>query len=281
MQPIVNQDVTMKYKYGNNDEEFVMCYKSRPFSVMSSSHLPTPTSSYIDHLLVRELGIKMTDFQCKKISFSGVKLRLLGKVSITVQCINNGRLCGNFHLTASVIENLYSHFDTHCIAGQRTNILLRGGYCNSSGAPSESSSPRSSRSSAPRSRTPSPAPSPSRSPSPPVITSYPTTPTKSPPGFGPRPQYSRPRFDTSSRPRHGPGVCSWQHCVLAHGGEIPPDVPGECGYHPQWRLPQDFRACGLRCCGWYCSCLQSRTMPLPRITDGWINYLQDNNYLWS
>ena len=194
-----------------------MCYRSRPFSVMSSSHLPTPTSSYIDHLLVRELGIKMTDFQCKKISFSGVKLRLLGKISITVQCVNNGRLCGNFHLTASVIENLYSHFDTHCIAGQRTNILLRGGFSTSSGAPSESSSPsKSSRSSSPRSRTPSPAPTPTRSPSPPVIKSYPTTPTRSPPGFGPRPQYSRPRFDTSAG--HGPGVCSWQHCVLAHGG---------------------------------------------------------------
>ena len=54
----------MKYCYGNNDEEFVLSYKGRPFSVLTSDELPTPSSSYIDHLLVRELDIKMTDLQC-------------------------------------------------------------------------------------------------------------------------------------------------------------------------------------------------------------------------
>ena len=116
-----NFDVTMKYQYGNHDEEFVLCYKSRPFSVLSSDDLPTPTGSYIDHLLVKELGIKMMDLQCKKMSFSGVKMRMLGRISVSVQCIKNGRTFGNFHLKANVIENLYQHFDTHCIAGKNTD----------------------------------------------------------------------------------------------------------------------------------------------------------------
>ena len=138
---LLEEDVTMKYQYGNNDEEFVLCYKSRPFSVLSSDGLPTPTGSYIDHLLVRELGMKVTDLQCKKMSYSGVKMRMLGKVSVSVQCIRNGRTFGNFHLKASVIENLYHHFDSHCIAGHNTDSLLRGGGNTSSGASSVTSSP--------------------------------------------------------------------------------------------------------------------------------------------
>ena len=106
MKLIENHDVTMKYTYGNQDEEYVLCYKGRPFSVLSSTSLPTPTGSYIDHLLVRELGIKMTDLQCKKFSFGGVKLRLLGKISVTVQSVKDGRTSGNLHLTANVVENL-------------------------------------------------------------------------------------------------------------------------------------------------------------------------------
>ena len=39
-----------------------------------------------DHHLVRELGLKITDVSCKKISFAGKKLRMLGRVSFTAQC---------------------------------------------------------------------------------------------------------------------------------------------------------------------------------------------------
>ena len=119
-------EVTMKYSYGNQDEEFVFCYKNRPFSMLVSSSFPTPTTNFIDHLLVQELGIKMTEFQCKKISFGGRKLRLLGKISCTVQCVKNGNVFGNFHLKCSVIEHLNENFDTHCVAGVKTTALLHG-----------------------------------------------------------------------------------------------------------------------------------------------------------
>ena len=184
---------TMSYSYGNQDEEFVFAYKSRPFAVMLSSRMPTPITSYIDHMLVKELGIKMTDFQCKKISFCGVKLRLLGKVSFTVQCIQEGRISGNFHLTASVVENLSNHFDTHCIAGVKTKALLKGGKdnCTSSGSPSPS---RSSATIPSDCSTPtrdllqriadgniSPEQSPARSSS--------SSPRRHPPGFPPNPRF--------------------------------------------------------------------------------------------
>ena len=137
--------VTMKYCYGNKDEEHVFCYKNRPFSMLVSSILPTPTSNFIDHLLVQELGLKISDLQCKKICFGGRKLRLLGKISCTVQCIVDGNIQGDFHLKASVIEHLNQNFDTHCIAGVKTTALLAGGGSSSDvQTPPRSSLPSSS-----------------------------------------------------------------------------------------------------------------------------------------
>ena len=176
-----NNNITMRYDYGNRDEEFVFAYKNRPFAVLVSASLPTPTSSYIDHHLVMELGLKMTEVQCKKISFGGKKLRILGKISCTVQCVNNGQFFGNFHLRASVIENLTQHFDTHVVAGVQTVALLRGDRAasSSSGAPSPSRE-----SPPPPSRPPRGPPSPRRSPPPASRPASPTRPS-SPPGFPP------------------------------------------------------------------------------------------------
>ena len=117
---------TMKYKYGNQEEEFVFCHKGRPFAILMSPHLPTPSSTFIDHLLVKELGIKMTEIQCKKLSYCGKKLRILGKVSCTIQCVNEGNFIGNFFLKASVVEDLKQHFDTHGIDGNKMAALLQG-----------------------------------------------------------------------------------------------------------------------------------------------------------
>ena len=81
---------TLVYEYANQEREYVFVVKGRPFPCLVSPHLPTPTSSLVDYDLVRDLGLKMTDLQCQKFSFAGHKLRILGKVSLTVQCINNG-----------------------------------------------------------------------------------------------------------------------------------------------------------------------------------------------
>ena len=146
---------TTSYNYNVNEREFVLCYKARPFAVLASPFFPTPSCSYIDHQLVMELGIKMSDISCKKICFAGKKLRLLGKVSFTAQCVKERGIFGNFHFKASVIENLQYHFDTHAIAGSKMTSLLNGN-CSNPSSPSSSPPPSSS-------STPSRAPSPPRS----------------------------------------------------------------------------------------------------------------------
>ena len=117
---------TLSYVYGNGNKEFVFSCKNRTFAVLCSKDLPTPATTMIDHSLVMELGLKVTDLQCKKICFAGRKLRLLGKISTTVQCIKDGKMFANIHLRGSVVENLKDVIDSHCIAGQKFATMLSG-----------------------------------------------------------------------------------------------------------------------------------------------------------
>ena len=203
---------TMKYLYGNQEEEFVFCHKGRPFAILMSPHLPTPSSTFIDHHLVKELKLKMTDLQCKKLSYCGKKLRILGKVSCTIQCVKEGNTVGNFFLKASVVEDLKEHFDTHGIAGNKMAAILQGDdvksiNCTSSGAPSPARSDTSTGSGS-DATIPSECSTPTRillkniaaghqspaeeSPPRPVTPPRPATPPsprRSPPGFPPSPRH--------------------------------------------------------------------------------------------
>jgi len=116
---------TTRYSYGSRDQEFVFCCRGRPFAALVSPNLPTPTSSLIDYDLVKSLGLKMTDLQCKKFYFAGNKMRILGRISTTVQCIQNGRTGSNFHIKGFVIVDLYKILDTHCVAGNKMQEQIR------------------------------------------------------------------------------------------------------------------------------------------------------------
>ena len=116
--------LTSNYKYSNYEEEHIFSCRGRPFAVLVSSFLPTPPASLIDYELVRDLKLKMTDIQCKKFFFAGNKLRILGSVSTSVQCVHNGRLIGNHHIRARVVSDLNKTFDTHVIAGDKLKQQL-------------------------------------------------------------------------------------------------------------------------------------------------------------
>ena len=135
-----NVEITDHYDYGNLEQEFVMCHRNRPFAVLVSPNLPSPTSSLIDHHLVKELGLKINDISCKKFSFAGKKLRILGKVSFTAQCVRNGHIFGTIHFKGSVIEDLRYHFDCHGIAGGKMASHLCGVSSTSSPSLSSTSS---------------------------------------------------------------------------------------------------------------------------------------------
>jgi hypothetical protein len=94
--------------------------------VLTAPLFPTPAFTMIDHNLVRELKLRMTDLQCIKFAYGGQKLRILGKVSTSVQCVIDGVPAGNFHLKAHVVQDIYQLFDTHSIAGVKMSEQLVG-----------------------------------------------------------------------------------------------------------------------------------------------------------
>ena len=124
MSPSPRHHVTMCQDGNFGEREFVVACKGRPFTILASNNLPTPLASYIDHKLVMELKLRMSDLQCSKLFFGSKKLRILGKISTTVQCIRNGQVLGNLYIKASVVENLCENFDVHCIAGTKLSQLL-------------------------------------------------------------------------------------------------------------------------------------------------------------
>ena len=184
----------MSYKYGNNEQEYVFCVKGRPFPCLVSPHIPTPTASLLDYQLVRDLGLKMTDLQCQKFSFCGFKLRILGKISLTVQCIHDGVSSGTFHIKGNVVLDLAKHLDTECVAGAKMAAQLRGETAPPTPAKA-APSPAPSVPAAESPRTPPPhAPQSPRSP--------PRSPTRSPPGFPTMPQYAASSGDSTKQPRN-------------------------------------------------------------------------------
>ena len=179
----------MFYEYGNQEKEFIFCVKGRPFPCLISPYLPTPSASLVDYNLVRDLGLKMTDLQCQKFSFAGFKMRILGKVSISVQCIQDGVSSGAFHIKGNVVLDLNKNLDTECVAGSKMEAqLLGGGGSNVSASPARAAPSPAAQSP----RTPPPC-APRQSPSP--------RSPRSPPGFPPRPQYAASPGDSISDPR--------------------------------------------------------------------------------
>ena len=80
----------------------------------------------VDLNLIRDLNLRMTDMQRSELLYGGQKLRILGKVSTSMQCIVDGMPAGNMHFKAHVIQDLYKLFDTHSIAGFKLSQKLIG-----------------------------------------------------------------------------------------------------------------------------------------------------------
>ena len=150
--------ITLCYDHYPEQREFVFAIKGRPFSMLTTPKLPTPTSTLIDHNLVKELGLKMDDIQCSKFTFAGHRFRILGRISQTVQTVQNGIFAGMVHMRASVVENLSHIFDSHSIAGKKMAELLQPAAASTMAAPSTPRSPRSAASSRSESRSASRSP---------------------------------------------------------------------------------------------------------------------------
>jgi len=194
-------DPTMCNRYPNQDVEHIFSFKGRPFGCLSSPHIPTPSATLVDYNLVKDLGMKMYDLQYQKFSFCGNKLRILGRVSISVQTIHNGLASGSFHIKANVILDLNKSIDCESVAGLKLKSKLESSSpesdCSSSSSCTSSPSSPATSPSTSQGRTPPSSPpkatTSAKSPSPMASPSARTSATpSSPPGFPRQPQYQHP-----------------------------------------------------------------------------------------
>ena len=118
--------VTLSYDGSQGDKEFVFACKGRPFVILTAPNFSTPATTLIDYNLVRDMNLRMSDLQCAKFNYAGQKLRILGKISTSVQCISSGAVSGNMNLKALVVQDLYQSFDVHAIAGNKLSERLIG-----------------------------------------------------------------------------------------------------------------------------------------------------------
>ena len=88
------------------DREFVVCCKGRPFSILTAPQFPTPIVTYVDYDLIHSLNIRMSDLQCNQLSYEGQNLRILGKISTSIQSFPDGVSSGNIQFKANVVDDL-------------------------------------------------------------------------------------------------------------------------------------------------------------------------------
>ena len=247
---LASKFITLCYDNFPIQREFVFAIKGRPFSMLSNNSLPVPSTSLIDFNLVNDLGLKMSDLQCAKFSFGGQRLRILGRISQTVQTITDGVISGTVHIRANVVEDLRKTFNCHSIAGKKMLEMLskeNAATVNQPASPSSSTTGSAKQSPAPAKSPVSPPASP-----PPSATSEASSST------------STGASDTSGSPRpflhySGPPARSMMARCEAKilGKSLPPlHSPKPLGKHhtTPWRQPQPQQQ--------LCPGIPRRTVPL-------------------
>ena len=163
-------NTTLKFEYGGGVKEHILVVRGRPFSVLESPNIPTPNTTYIDYKLVKELGLKVANLTYEKMSYCGQKMRKIGMVAVTTQCLIDGRALGSVALKATVVLGLSETIEADAVAGYKLLSVLSSSSPTSPSPPAPS--PRASPPRTPPSGRPSPRRSPTRgSPSPSVAPS--------------------------------------------------------------------------------------------------------------
>ena len=76
---------------------------------LMSPQIETPPFTVIDYDFIKSIGLEMSDVQCRPFRYDGYKMRILGQVSTTIQCVEDGMITEDFE--AKVALDLYSLLD--------------------------------------------------------------------------------------------------------------------------------------------------------------------------
>ena len=102
--------ITDKVVVENGAEYTFVCSKI-PFAVSFSSHLPHEEYNFMDLDLINRMKIPLQKIKVERCSIMGQTFRAVGFVSQTVQCVHQGKILGNIHVTARVVRDLLHELD--------------------------------------------------------------------------------------------------------------------------------------------------------------------------
>ena len=117
--------ITDKVAVKNGADYTFVCSRI-PFAVSCSTHLPHEEYNLMDLDLVNKMKIPLQKIKVEKISILGQTFRSVGVVSQTVQCVHQGKISGNIHITARVVRDLLCDLDVDFIASAKTYTRLVG-----------------------------------------------------------------------------------------------------------------------------------------------------------
>ena len=117
--------ITDKVAVKNGVDYTFVCSKI-PFAVSCSSMLPHQEYNLMDLELVNRMKIPLQKIKVERCSILGQTFRSVGFVSQTVQCVRQGKISGNIHITARVVRDLLHELDVDFIASAKTYTRLVG-----------------------------------------------------------------------------------------------------------------------------------------------------------
>ena len=73
-----------------------------PFCGLNVPPNQNPPFTVIDYDFIKSVGLELSDVQCRPFRYDGYKIRILGQVSTTLQCVENWMITEDFRFEAKV-----------------------------------------------------------------------------------------------------------------------------------------------------------------------------------
>ena len=98
--------------------------KKFPFEILRSANFPTPNENLIDENFAHKLNLMQSNIMCENYRLGSETVRLVGKISTTIQTVSEGVVIGSMQLKATVVRDLKLLFGTEALPGLQLSQKL-------------------------------------------------------------------------------------------------------------------------------------------------------------
>jgi len=109
-----------------NGSDYSFVCKKVPFAITCSQDFLNYGCNLIDLDLVNKMKLNLRNIKVCRMEILGQNMRSVGIIKQTLQCVKDGKVNGNIHLTAKVVRDLSTIFNVDCVASPNTFSRLTG-----------------------------------------------------------------------------------------------------------------------------------------------------------